>query len=70
MYPVDAYVRNNNGLSNHRFVKDVVPQLKKSFYNFTDNLVILPHIIYQNHPDLIQYANSHILILLLPLSVF
>lgn len=63
MYPLDAYVRQNNGLSNHRFISDVVPQLKKSFYSFSNNLVVVPEIIYQDIHELHKYANSHILIL-------
>lgn len=63
MYPVDAYVRVNNGLSNNRFINDVVPQLKKSFYNFSDNLLINNEIIYQQIPAMSKYRDSHILIM-------
>lgn len=63
MYPLDAYVRVNNGLSNNRFIADVVPQLKKSFYSFSDSLIINNEIIYQYRDELAKYRDSHILIM-------
>lgn len=63
MYPQTALVRENFGQTNHLFHTQVPEQLRKSFYNFTDALILRDQIVYQFHDELPKYKDSHILIL-------